>query len=346
MIWVDLDNTPHVPLFRPILIELERRNVQSFVTSRQHAQTEDLLQFWKIPHLTVGSHGGKNKIRKLANLARRSTQLISAAHGKPLRLAMSHGSRTHMVAAWWLRIPYLVMNDYEYSEMHIASLLATHLLFPSYIPESRLVDRGIPLRKVIRYEGYKEQVYLKDFVPDRDFRHSIDIPEDKVLVTMRPPSMSANYHDKRSERLFTEALSGFAGHDNTLCLIVNRAEAERRLVPENLLREGKVRFLERAVDGLQLLWSSDIVVSGGGTMNREAALMGVPTYSVFTGPRPAADELLQKEGRLTFVESPEQARSIAVNKRPAGTIYKPENTGLASWIADLIIDLANHPPKS
>ncbi len=340
MIWVDLDNTPHVPLFRPILAELEKRAAPCFVTSRLHAQTEDLLQFWNIPHLSVGEHGGKSKIRKLANLVQRSGQLVAAARGKHIRLAMSHGSRTQMVAAWWMGIPSLVMDDYEFSELHIASRLASYLLFPAYISEERLASVGIPMRKVIRYDGYKEQVYLKDFVPDMNFRQSIGVDRDAVLVTMRPPSLSANYHDPRSERLFTEALCSFAQQNGTLCLIVNRTEAERRLVPESLLQEGKARFLDTPVDGLQLLWNSDLVVSGGGTMNREAALMGVPTYSVFTGQRPSGDELLQAEGRLVFVESPEQARSITVTKRAIGSVYHAENTGLAAWIADLVLDLS------
>ncbi|HEX9005900.1 MAG TPA: DUF354 domain-containing protein, partial [Bacteroidota bacterium] len=210
MIWVDLDNTPHVPLFRPILAELEKRAAPCFVTSRLHAQTEDLLQFWNIPHLSVGVHGGKSKVRKLANLAQRSGQLVAVARGKDIGLAMSHGSRTQMVAAWWMRIPVLVMDDYEFSELHIARRLATYLLFPEYISQKRLEAVGVPLRKVIRYQGYKEQVYLKDFVPDMNFRQSIGVDRDTVLVTMRPPSLSANYHDKRSERLFTDALCSFA----------------------------------------------------------------------------------------------------------------------------------------
>jgi predicted glycosyltransferase len=155
---------------------------------------------------------------------------------------------------------------------------------------------------------------------------------------MRPPSISANYHDPRSEKLFRECLEVFGAAPGVLCLIVNRTEAERRLIPTHLLNSGAARILESAVDGLQLLWASDLVVSGGGTMNREAALLGVPTYSVFTGRRPAMDERLVQMGKLRFVQCRRDIEMISVIARDRTMQYARVDKNLAGVIADIILE--------
>lgn len=340
MIWFDLDNSPHVPLFRPILADLRSREVDLLVTSRRHAQTEELLALWDVPHTTVGTHGGRGKVRKVLNLVQRARALRGVVRGKEISLGVSHGSRTHMLAAASLGIRYLVMDDYEYSEQMLANRVADHILLPEYIPEARLRQAGFAMRKVIRYRGFKEEVYLKDFRPEPGFRASLGVPEEALLVTLRPPSVSANYHDQRSESLFRRSVEHFASQRGARCIVVNRTEAERRLVPDRLLAQGSVEFLQRAVDGLQLLWCSDAVVSGGGTMNREAALLGVPTYSVFTGRRPAMDEHLAATGRLTFLETERDVEATPLTRRERPGAYEPGNPGLARQIADLVLDLS------
>ncbi len=338
MIWFDLDNSPHVPLFRPIFAELGKRREDYFVTARAHAQTEELLQLWSIPHRSVGRHGGKSVWRKLWTLGERSAALLWCVRGMKFSLAVSHGSRSHLLAARLQGVPYLCMSDYEFAEHRFINLLATHILMPVYIPRERLVQAGFNLGKLIQYSGFKEQIYLKDFHPSPAFRKSIGVDESSILITVRPPSITANYHDPRSEVLFRRCLAHFLRHKDAICLVVNRTEAERRLV-NGQEANPNLKILDKAVDGLQLLWHSDLVVSGGGTMNREAALLGVPTYSIFTGRRPAMDEYLQQQGRLTFIEEVRQAEEIPVQKRAIPAGYAPTNVGLAAWVTELILDL-------
>jgi uncharacterized protein len=71
----------------------------------------------------------------------------------------------------------------------------------------------------------------------------------------------------------------------------------------DLFSDGKMRIPEKIVDGLNLIWYSDFVISGGGTMNREAASLGVPVYSIFRGKIGAVDQYLSKAGRLVLLES-------------------------------------------
>lgn len=339
MFWFDLDNSPHVPLFRPIFAELQRRNKAYFITARDFAQTKDLLTLWNIPHALLGKHGGKGKLGKIVNLFQRAQALTRVVQGKPVSLAVSHGSRTQLVAAKRLGIPAVLMLDYEYTEARIFNTLATYLLMPAFIPERRLSDAGFKLQKVVRYTGFKEEIYMRDFVPDPGFRKSLQIDPGTILITLRPPSTLGNYHDEKSEMLFRASLDYFSAHDNTHCLIVNRTEAERKLVDETLAQRKNISFLRRPVDGLQLLWASDVVISGGGTMNREAALLGVPVFSIFTGRRPYLDEYLHEHGRLTFINEVRQMESIPVVKRPANGAFKPTNGQLPAQITELLMDL-------
>jgi predicted glycosyltransferase len=338
MIWFDLDNSPHVPLFRPILAELHRRGTEVHVTSRRHAQTEDLLNLWKIPHVVIGAHGGRGRIRKVANLLQRAVRLREEVRGKPVTLAVSHGSRTQILAAASLRIPVLVMDDYEYSNQTLTRWFADTLLVPEAIPTERWTRSGVREDRLLTYPGFKEEVYLRDFSPDPSFRSSLGIPEQALLVTLRPPSVSANYHDPRSERLFSACLQRLSSQEGVLCLVVNRTEAELRLIPDDHLAAGRIRLLSNPVDGLQLLWASDMVISGGGTMNREAALLGIPTYSVFTGRRPAMDERLVAMGRMTFIESSRDVERFPLARRDRGLPFVVPEKNLASQIADAILE--------
>jgi predicted glycosyltransferase len=339
MLWFDLDNSPHVPLFRPILAELDLRKLPYTVTARDFAQTEDLLRLWNIPHQLIGRHAGKNKLAKIVNLFQRASALSSFVRDKSVSLAISHGSRTQLVAAKRLGVRSLLMLDYEYTEARIFNLLSTYLLMPSAIPDERLASAGFNLRKVIRYHGFKEEIYLKNFVPDPVFRDRLGISTEKILVTIRPPSTVGNYHDPVSESLFRACLQHFSSDDRVHCLVVNRTRKEIEILPPDVLAKGNVTLLKGVVDGLQLIWHSDIVISGGGTMNRESSLLGVPTYSIFTGRKPYLDEHLAAQGRLTFVNSAADIGSIPVVKRTIGTSFVPHNSHLSSYITDLILDL-------
>jgi len=372
MLWFDLDNSPHVPLFRPVFSELDRREVPYLVTARKYAQTEALLDLWKIEHKLIGVHGGKSKVKKIINLWRRSLQLkkfIRAAFGTrgqaPLLyrkgrgqdtllyrkgrgqdtllnenniLAVSHGSRTQVVAAYSLGIKSVVMLDYEYTETKIFNRLATYLLMPAIIPSERLASAGFNLKKVIRYNGFKEELYLASFVPDANFRSSLGIGEDEILVVVRPPGMSGSYHDRRSEELFIAAVKHVSGIRNTLCLIVNRTDAERNLVLRNVKLKENVRFLEKPVDGLQLLYAADLAISGGGTMNRESALLGTKTYSILTARHPYMDEYLAEQGKLTFIESIGQITRIPLERVRSKALPDFDNN-LSSSVTEMLLEL-------
>ncbi len=338
-VWIDLDNSPHVPLFRPLIDEMIRRGVDLRITARDFNRTVELCRFWGVPHESVGRHGGAGKAGKLLNLAQRSVQLLRRVRSFRPDLAVSHGSRTQMVTAWLMGVPSVVMMDYEYTEASIFKRLSRRILMPRAIPEERLRCCGFPLQKVIRYDGYKEELYLPSFRPDPLFRTSIGVDSTDILVTIRPSAMSANYHDPRSEQVLLALIDAARMTPRVTALVVSRDRRDRALI-EGRFRNG-VRFLDHAVDGLQLIWSSDVFVSGGGTMNREAALLGVPAYSVFTGRRPALDEQLVARGFLAFISEPQDVGRIRFAKR----VISPEGPGirnsLAAEVCDRILEACN-----
>lgn len=338
MFWFDLDNSPHVPLFRPIFYDLEQREIDYFVTARDFAQTKELLELFNIHHSLIGNHGGKSKLKKLINLFERSNQLYKNIKKWPIQLAVNHGSRTQLIAAKRLGIKAITLLDYEYTEHYIFNFLANYIIMPVYIPDEHLKKNGFNLKKVIRYNGFKEELYLKYFQPDINFRKKIGISEDIILVVFRPPSMTGNYHDNKSEELLISGINYFSQNIDVVCLIVNRTEYEKNFIKNRIKKKENIKFLEKPVDGLQLLYAADYAISGGGTMNREAALLGTRTYSIFTGKRPYLDSFLQEQGRLTFIEGREDFNKIEI-KRDLNKKLPVFSNDLAREIVDIFLEV-------
>jgi len=336
-IWIDLDHTPHVPLFRPIIEELQKRDVEVLVTARDFAQTVALLEMWNIDHVKIGKHGGSGKVGKVLNLFERASQLVRFVKKEKIDLAVSHGSRTMLVACKWLRIPAVTMMDYEYTEVGIFNLLSKYLMIPKYIPESRLTLNNFKINKVVRYPGYKEELYLPYFKPDTSFRKSIGLPEGKTLVTIRPSAMYANYHDPLSEQILLKVLDQVLETPNAWPLIVSRIDKDKAFIKDRF--GDQINFLEQAVDGLQLIWNSDVFISGGGTMNREAGLLGVPVYSIFTGQKPYLDEYLAEQGKLTFIDTLNKIEQIKIEKREILSKFVPKNPNLMKEVVDIFLQL-------
>jgi len=341
MIWFDLDNSPHVPLFIPVFDELKRRGKKFFVTARDFAQTKDLLDLFKVNYFLIGKHGGKSKVRKITNLVNRALKLCSHVYRNynSINLAVSHGSRSQLVASKILGIKSLLMFDYEYTESYIFNYFSDFLLVPNVIPVKYLMKVGFNVKKLIRYGGLKEELYLSKFQPDPEFRKKINVSNDSILVVVRPPSMQSNYHDSRSEKLLVEVIDYFLRDNSVVIFVVSRTSVEKNFILNNIGASERVRFLDRVVDGLQLLYAADFTISGGGTMNRESALLGTKTYSIFTGKRPFVDIYLNEIGRLEFIDSPKDIEKIEIKRDLREKDIFLHSDNLSSEITNIILDL-------
>jgi hypothetical protein len=323
-IWIDLDNTPHVVFFEPILDELRARGYPLLVTARDAFQVCELADRKKIPYTLVGKHYGKNRIFKVAGLLIRSLQLAPFALREKPVLSISHGARSQLIVCNALGIPSLLLADYEYAK-YPPLMRPTWEMVPSVIPDDKLCRDG---QHVLRYPGIKEDAYVWKFRPDHKILQELALNPSDVVVTVRPPASEAHYHNPDSDKLFTDFMEYACGFPQTRIILLPRNNRQGEYIRSHWpqwFKNNKTVVPSAVVDGLNLIWHSDLLVSGGGTMNREATALGVPVYSIFLGAIGAVDRHLQKTGRLVLIKSEADfSTKIRLEKRPPPS----QNAGL------------------
>jgi hypothetical protein len=312
-IWIDLDNSPHVPFFSPIIDELNKLGYEVLLTARDCSQTCGLADLFHLQYKRIGRHYGKHKIFKVAGTVLRALQLMRTARKQGAVLALSHGSRAQMLSARMLRIPSIVIMDYE----HVKGFIyPTWIMMPEIIAGDAIKHDK---RRLLKYPGIKEDVYVPSFKPDPQIKDVLGLGENDLVVTIRPPATEAHYHNPEAETLFSEVVNLMSTVENARMIILPRNDAQKASIKESwqgLYSTRKIVIPEQVVDGLNLLWHSDLVISGGGTMNREAAALGLPVYSIFRGKIGAVDRYLVKSGRLILLENVEDVHNkLSITKR-------------------------------
>jgi predicted glycosyltransferase len=314
-IWIDLDNSPHVPFFAPIIEELKHRGYSIVLTARDAFQVKELVELYQFDCKCIGHHYGKHKIMKLLGVLIRALQLFPTAAFKRPDLAVAHGSRAMLTVATALRIPTLHIGDYEHATGW-AVIHPSWVLMPEVIPAEGIRE---PKDRILRYPGIKEDVYVPSFRPDPAIRQQLNLAENDIVVTVRPPASEAHYHNPLSDVLFHSTVEFLRRNERVKMVVLPRnqrqAEAIEKTWPE-LFASGRMIIPPQVVDGLNLIWFSDLVISGGGTMNREAAALGVPVYSIFRGKTGSVDIYLSSTGRLVMIETAEDLpRKVRLEQR-------------------------------
>lgn len=329
--WFDLCHPPHVLFFSPQIRALESAGHRCFITVRDRFQVKELCGLHGLDFLVIGRDYGKHSAAKAAGFLVRTAQLVRACRGRRLSLAVSQGSTYQVVAASVLGMPSVFMTDYEHVFLGVANRLATRLFFPSAIPERVLLEKGVPRSKIFAYPGLKEDAYVHRFRPDSAGFDRLKIPRDSVIVTLRAPSFSAHYRNPESETLFYRVAESLLSRRGVTVLFLPRSTEDAASLRQRVSGlPGRLIVPDRAVDGLNWIWHSDLVVGGGGTMNREAAALGVPVYSIFRGRSGAVDRHLNRAGRLVFIENESEIGRIRIGKRirPAGGTGHTDLSGL------------------
>jgi predicted glycosyltransferase len=290
-IWIDLTNSPHVLVLRPVITELEARGHHVEVTARDFAQTLDLCERLGIPHTPIGHHRGAGLLEKARGLLARSGVLARWARPRRFDRAIGHGSNDINVAARLLRIPAATTFDYEWAKVQhtINCRLASAVVVPEVIPPERIYAYGAR-GKLHRYPGLKEEYYLSDFEPDPAVLTELGLdPAAPIAIVRTPPAVSL-YHRFEND-LFGAVLERLRGQQ---VVVLPRTPEQRA----ELGAAGGFIVPERAIDAQSLIAYADLVVSAGGTMNREAVALGTPVFTVFEGRIGAVDEDLIATGRL------------------------------------------------
>jgi predicted glycosyltransferase len=309
-IWIDLTNSPHVLVMRPIIERLQADGHEVRVTARDFAQTIALCERFGIAHTEIGHHRGERLGAKAVGLASRSGALVRwaraeqrAAGGRRFDIALGHGSNDVSVAAALLRVPSSTMFDYEWATVqhNVNCRLARAVVVPDAIPPERLYRYGAK-GKLRPYEGLKEEYYLADFEPGDAVLAELGLDSERPIVVVRTPPEVSLYHRFEND-LFAhvlERLREAAAEDGVQPVVLPRVDAQRAELT------GVPGFVvpERAIDAQSLIAYADLVISAGGTMNREAVALGVPVYTTFEGRPGAVDERLIAEGRLRKLKAP------------------------------------------
>ncbi|HYZ81064.1 MAG TPA: DUF354 domain-containing protein [Solirubrobacteraceae bacterium] len=308
-VWVDFTNSPHVLVLRPVIERLRAGGHDVQVTARDFAQTLALCDRFGIEHTAIGRHRGAGLADKARGLAARSTQLGRWArrHG-PFDLAIGHGSNDITIAAAVLRIPCSTTFDYEWATVqhNVNCRLAQAVVIPDAIPPERM-DRYGARRKLAQYPGLKEEYYLADFEPDPGILDELGLDRAQPIAVVRTPPAVSLYHRFEND-LFTEVLGKLR---ETQTVVLPRTPEQRA----ELAATGGFIVPERAIDAQSLIAYADLVVSAGGTMNREAVALGTPVFTVFEGRLGAVDERLIADGRLLRLHSADQ---VQLAKRAPG----------------------------
>jgi predicted glycosyltransferase len=301
-IWVDCTAAAHPLVLRPIIERLEAQGHEVFITAREYGQTLGILDRLGLPYTTVGEHGGGSRLGKLRALGGRSARLARVVWDRRPQLAIGHGSVDLAVVSACFRLPSVQMQDYEFAQLQrqISFRLASRVLAPESIPLERLRRIGAKPPKLVRYPGLKEEYYLADFEPDPAVLGELGLDREKVIVVVRPPPETSEYHARND--LYGATIRRLAEANEAQAVIIPRTEgqgeAARAIGAPNLI------VPERAIDAQSLIAYADLVVSAGGTMNREAVALGTPVFTTFTGRMGGVDEELIAAGRLQVLTDP------------------------------------------
>ena len=301
----------HVLVLSPIIARLRDAGHEVEVTARDYTQTIELLELHGIEYTSIGRHGGASRIQKMRRLIQRGLGMRRFGRRRQFDLALGHGSYDIAVAARSLGIPEANMHDYEFAVMQhrIGCRFATRVIFPEAVPPERLRRFGVGPDKLFQYPGLKEEYYLSEFEPDPDALSRLGVDNRCVVVIVRPPPDISLYH-RKSNPLFPQVLAHLGTQEEVQAIVLPRTEAQRRYVrglalPSAIVPDG-------AVEAQSLVALADLVVSAGGTMNREAVALGTPVYTTYGGRLGGVDEWLIRSGRLRPLTDP---RALELTKR-------------------------------
>ncbi|HQO10478.1 MAG TPA: DUF354 domain-containing protein [Clostridiales bacterium] len=323
-VWIDIDNSPHVQIFENIIKALEP-DFNVLVTAKDYNQTLGLLKLKGIKYELFGRHPGANIFKKVFGNIFRAVRLAIWATGKNIDISVCHGSRALIMASKLTGIRSVVMFDYEHSERFLKTKFGKYLLVPSYLGKDYLVAMGYPEAKLTEYPELKESIYLPFYKNDPSMKERLKLDMNKIIVLLRPPSEVSHYNANVSYDLFSDLFDRLSTDGRLQVIFIPRYDSQKEKYKKFIERENVI-LPKDVEEGLNLIYFSDLVISGGGTMNREAAAMKTPVYSIFQGKKPKIDETLEKEGRLTFITNKEDIGRIIYKKKGDVNIESDKNT--------------------
>jgi len=336
LIWVDCTAAAHPLVLRPIVERLEAEGHEVFITAREYGQTVGILERLGMPYTVVGEHGGASRFGKVRALGGRSARLARLVWKRAPQLAIAHGSVDLAVVSALYRVPSVQMQDYEFARLQrqISFRLARRVLAPDTIPLERLAKLGAKGEKLVLYPGLKEEYYLAGFEPDPAVLGELGLDREKVLVVVRPPPETSEYHARND--LYGATIERLAAAPEAQAVVIPRTAAQGEAV--RAMHAANLIVPERAIDAQSLIAYADLVVSAGGTMNREAVALGTPVFTTFTGRMGGVDEALIADGRLQVLADP-AALELRKRDSPLGVRHPRDAAPLVEGALSAVAEL-------
>ncbi len=312
-IWFDADNAPHILVMKPIAEEIRKRGHDVIFTARDRSSTCELLDMFGLNYIKIGGVYGAGMLGKVSGTLVRAVKLAAAMRGSEVVLSFGHGSRALPIASRILGIPSITMYDYEWVNPYLFNRFCTKILLPDAIDDNRCKDAGISLSKVSKYPGYKENLYIGNIETDISVAAELGLEADKKKILLRPPAATAHYHFPEADTVLGEILKVLLARDDVQIIWIPRNEQQNSLIERG--SKADVIVPSKVYSGPTLIDLCDLVIGGGGTMTREAAIMGIPSISFFCGKQGRVDSKLEKDGRLVLM-------------RDAGSVEETLSAGL------------------
>lgn len=335
-IWIDIENAPHVPLFNIIAKELKNRGHEVSLTLRDCQNSEELGNEYKMEFSLFGRQSkSRFKIVKMISVLSRVGRLTLWAMGRNIDMSVCHLSRAQSIASRLLKIPIINMFDYEFVNLNLVLSKKTILSVPEAIPVSNLDAKILKkISRIEKYPGFKELVYSKSDNDVSKIKENLGIEEDDVVVILRPPASKAHYHDSKSESLYISIIEYLGRGSNLKVIILPRYEEQRSVLKSTLKDNRKFIIPEEQIKNEKLLGMADLLISGGGTMNREAVALNIPAYSYFSGKQGALDESMIRDNLIKKISSVQDIEKIKLIKYEG--VKRKTAPGPLNFIIELI----------
>lgn len=338
-ILIDADNGPHALIIAPIREIMLRRGHDVVVTARDRTNTLQLLSLYGIPHIAVGGEYAPSMVGKIRGTIGRAWSLSKQIRRHQPDVTFGHGSRALPLASQLTSVPSVTMYDYEWVNAALFNRGCRTILLPDCITDERIGEAGIDPRKAQGYPGFKENIYLSGHQFEPGVAEDLGLDPDRVAVLLRPPATTAHYHNPEAEILFTAILKKLAASPEVQVVMLARTPDQVRLANEAGIADLIVP--KRVYDGPSLIAVMDLMISGGGTMTREAAILGVPSYSFFRGRSGLVDQTLESQGRLILLSAAgEVPEKLMLRKKPSPAVA-PKASKTVEFIVDAIIAAAS-----
>jgi predicted glycosyltransferase len=336
LIWIDIENPPQVRYLTPFRTAFERRGAEVVITARDYGITYELLRDEHVPFVAVGSQYGRHKLSKVIGLLGRTRQLLGTIRARSRPSVLLSASRAAPLAAVYERIPSFVIADYEYTDTHGARLMKPYLFYPDVIDPGVFLKHGLPEERLIPFRGLKEDLSFSGIDVAAVQPHHFDsVDPSAVKVLVRPPAEQSHYYRHESKIVALHLLRYLAREPHVQVILAPREHRQAAYL-DGLEWTIPPQVLRQAVPSVALLKGVDAVVSGGGTMLREAAYLGVPAYGIFQGRIGAVDRYLERLGRLQLVSTRDEVESMTFEKGVRRPILE-RNPHLIDELTDLIL---------